>query len=405
MNVQKNTKQKSAAAYDREKSAPLNREKFSSAGFFSTEALGFFSSFGQRAPLNWKKYAEHIFIHNPRFLTAALLLCFAQCTGARFNDAAPSCDVISGNVWEAKESGTEEGLTSVAVLGERLIAVGESNTILTSDDKGESWTPQMSGTPIHIKSVAVLGERLIAVGNVSTGMIITSDDRGESWTDRTPAGVTEDIGSVAVSEEGTLIAVGTSGLILKSTDDGATWDPRPGSGGAYFNSVIFSQGSFLAFGTVSNIYESTDDGDSWTALSTREAPDPSFPDIGLIDEDTGMPLRTRSFLGALAMAGRLIVVGGLGAVITSGDNGASWDIQASGATGEPDLWSVSGIGSRLVMVGHDGTILTSDDEGHSLMPRESGTTEIIRSVLGLGVGLGCYFIAVGSNGTVLVSKE
>ena len=93
-----NTKQRSAAL--------LNREKFSFAGFFSTETLGFFSSFAQRA-LNWKKWAKspfftiqrsaalnrkksasRFFIHKkggPLF-TAALLcaaLLFPQCASVK----------------------------------------------------------------------------------------------------------------------------------------------------------------------------------------------------------------------------------------------------------------------------------------------------------------------------------
>ena len=437
MNVQTNTKQKSAAAYDREKSAALNCKKHAPHVFIH-EPCRFFRAI-LSAPLNWKKYAEHIFIHKaPRFLTAALLsalLCLLpQCTGARFSDAAPTCDVISGNVWEAKTSGTDDELYSVAVLGERLIATGDDGVIITSDDKGESWTDRTPSPPLtmdmeRLEFVIASGERLIAVGDDDT--IITSDDRGENWIDRTPSFASADIlYSVAVSPDGTLIAVGYLGTILKSLDNGDTWSHKSVSGATTFFSVIFSQGSFLAFGTVSNIYRSTDDGENWTALSTSATPDPSFPPIAA-DEDTGEALFSRSFFGALAMAGRLTVVGQAGTVITSDDNGDSWDIQQSGrlenehidmlracntidpsdpsysqcVPDKPLLWSVSSIESRLVMVGNEGTILTSDDEGHSFMARESGTTETIRSVLGLGAGLGCYFIAVGDSGTVLVSKE
>ena len=416
MNVQKNTKQKSGGLFP-QKSAPLNREKFSSAGFFSTEALGFFSSFGQRAPLNWKKYAEHIFIHNPRFLTAALLsallLCLPQCTGARFSDArfsdaAPTCDVISGNIWESKTSGITEAINSVAALGGRLIAVGDLGTVITSDDKGESWTDRTSsvtetslGDSGSLHSVAVSGERLIAVGVAGiaaggVGKIFTSDDRGENWTDRSSTNPA-DLHSVAASK-GTLIAVGQNGTILKSIDNGGTWSDKTVPGANTFFSVIPSLDSFLAFGTASQIYESTDDGDTWTDLST-----PTFPGILLVPGD---PLEDfRSFHDALGMGEKLTVVGGVGTIITSPDNGASWEIQESGALGEPNLWSVSSIGSRLVMVGDGGTIISSDDNAASRMARESGTTENILSVLGLGAGLGCYFIAVGRNGTVLVSKE
>ena len=97
MNVQKiNTKQKSVAL--------LNREKFSFAGFFSTETLGFFSNFAQRA-LNWEKWAKspfftiqksaalnrkksasRFFIHKSGFLTACLLcaaLLFPYCANVK----------------------------------------------------------------------------------------------------------------------------------------------------------------------------------------------------------------------------------------------------------------------------------------------------------------------------------
>ena len=116
MKLQKRTKQRSAAL--------LNRKKFSFAGFFSTETLGFFSNFAQKlAALNWKKWAKspfftiqrsaapprarigkdakgsfaqralnrkksasRFFIHKPRSLfTASLLsaLLFAQCANVK----------------------------------------------------------------------------------------------------------------------------------------------------------------------------------------------------------------------------------------------------------------------------------------------------------------------------------
>ena len=76
--------------------ALLNREKFSFAGFFSTETLGFFSNFAQKsgglfsqkksAALNRKKHARHVFIHRGGSLfTIALFsaLLFAQCANVK----------------------------------------------------------------------------------------------------------------------------------------------------------------------------------------------------------------------------------------------------------------------------------------------------------------------------------
>ena len=181
MKLQKRTKQRSAAL--------LNRKKFSFAGFFSTETLGFFSSFAQRA-LNWKKWAKspfftiqksaalnrkksasRFFIHKSGSLFTAILLCaallFPQCANVKgiFTDdnstasATPPPDPITCES-EAEEKGlsfaggdgTEDSPFEVSSAGE-LENIGQllyCNFRLTQniDLSGvANWTPLGAESP------------------------------------------------------------------------------------------------------------------------------------------------------------------------------------------------------------------------------------------------------------------
>ena len=69
-------------------------------------------------------------------------------------------------------SGTPSTLNSIAVSsdGQRLWAVGTSDTILKSEDRGDHWTSVASGTMVRLNSIAVSsdGLRLWAVGAEGT---------------------------------------------------------------------------------------------------------------------------------------------------------------------------------------------------------------------------------------------
>ena len=101
----------------------------------------------------------------------------------KWRDATPPDDPDG----PASETPTSlPALSSVAASpdGGRAIAVGESGTVLTSDDNGETWTECASGTSERLVSVAFDAStaRAIAVGR--RGTVRTSNEDGATWTER-----------------------------------------------------------------------------------------------------------------------------------------------------------------------------------------------------------------------------
>lgn len=123
---------------------------------------------------------------------------------------------------------------------------------------------------------------------------------------------------------------------------------------------------------------------------------------------TGAPIDTRRTLYGVecSVSSAFIAVGEGGLILRSTDkspqNYSSWSTVASNTT--KDLYSVgyNGFSEVFVIVGAGGTILTSSNNGQSWTARTSGTTFDLNHVFFVG-GTVSKFIAVGDNGTVLMS--
>lgn len=103
---------------------------------------------------------------------ALLVLCAApapaQITDPQFQPALARRDL------------TAQPLLDLALAGERLVAVGDSGLIITSDDNGGSWV--QAAVPVSATLTAVdfpTPQRGWAVGHA--GVILRSDDAGSSW--------------------------------------------------------------------------------------------------------------------------------------------------------------------------------------------------------------------------------
>src|SRR4051812_40908922 len=92
---------------------------------------------------------------------------------------------LSGNTpaqsnWTGRASGTSKTLNAVTWTGSQLVAVGDSGTILTSQD-GIQWMARKFPTAQDLISVIWAGNQLVASGLF--GAILTSPD-GINWTER-----------------------------------------------------------------------------------------------------------------------------------------------------------------------------------------------------------------------------
>jgi hypothetical protein len=275
-------------------------------------------------------------------------------------------------VWTEQTSGTANALNDVTYGQGLYVAVGLSNTILTSPD-GVTWTSR--STPVTINSIndiAFANGVFVAVGDASNPIIYSTDGitwvagggtspnaidgvaygnskwvavaEGASWIS-TNNGVSWSINQIipalfnvtSVSfANGNFVATTTTPTLVRSSD-GITWTDVTPSGAGQFVDITFARPYFVALDITGQIFLS-EDGTSWT--KTRDA-----------DGDTWKTITSG--------AGVLVAVAsssGGDNVITS-INGTEW-IRRSGI---PDYaWNGSGYGNGLfIAVGNSGKIMTS----------------------------------------------
>ncbi|HKS37314.1 MAG TPA: cell wall-binding protein [Verrucomicrobiae bacterium] len=126
-----------------------------------------------------------------------------------------------GNAWTIVDSGTRNNLYGVAYGNGRFVAVGDHDTILSSQD-GICWRKRNSRTSDTLfASVAFGNGTFVAVGD--SGTILTSTD-GVKWKTR-PSGTSMYLSKVYY-DAGAFVAMGADGLVLLSTTDGIAWVTR-----------------------------------------------------------------------------------------------------------------------------------------------------------------------------------
>ena len=120
-------------------------------------------------------------------------------------------------IWVSPSSSAKKHLHAVTWTGERLVAVGDSGTILTSQD-GAEWAGQASGTSLPLRDVSCSHGGVVAVGD--SGVILRSDD-GVTWS-TTTSGMPHSLRTVGWTGE-RYVAAGDSGALLTSLD-GVVWN-------------------------------------------------------------------------------------------------------------------------------------------------------------------------------------
>ncbi len=276
-----------------------------------------------------------------------------------------------GRIWALVTSGTGSSLGSVIWQGTQFVAVGASGTVLTSHD-GLAWTVRSSGITSRLNGIAWSGAQLVAVGD--GGALVTSPD-GRNWTVGS-SGVTQSLFSVAWSGS-RFFAVGADGTIIAS-QDGISWSPRTSRTLNWLYDVTVFGNLLAVCGHSGTILTSTG-GVLWEIINSGT---------------------TEILLGITATQAQLTVVGYSGTILTSPE-GQTWTSQESGTTNHLGgvTWGLTPAGVRLVVVGVGGAILTSSD-AIDWLQRASPTTADLNDVAWSGV----RFVAVGENGTILVSE-
>ncbi len=290
-------------------------------------------------------------------------------------------------------------MLDAAWAGSRVVAVGERGHVLHSADAGRSWTQAPVPASANLTAVYFADERRgFAVGHVET--ILRTQDGGESWelVHFEPASP-QPLLDVAFTDAVRGVAVGAYGVIYVTTDGGRVWSqvpftpaPLPGAEKVEADADEMEAGLDLGFefhlnaiargppgrmylgAEAGRLFRSDDDGASW-----RELPSPY----------------DGSFHGVLALDGDAVLAFGLrGNLFRSEDGGASWSAIPTGTTALLDA------GARVdadtvVVAGTAGVILVSRDGGRSFTLTQQDDRKAIAAVLPSGDGA---LIAAGEGG-------
>ncbi len=224
------------------------------------------------------------------------------------------------NVWFARNANTVSALKDIGSNGSKLVAVGNSATVITSNDgftwinnpiwKDESNVSLWVGN-VHLKGITFDGTRWIAVGSdyyssAWGGVIFTSSD-GTTWQRRYRQG--SELKKV-VAGNGKIIAVGNNGTMVSSIDGGNTWVTQSSGTSKTLSDIAFGNGTFLSIGDSSGsmmVLASTD-GITWSDRTAGANIGNSWAHFSYVDY----------------LDNRFIASGWFGGIAYSTDNGVSF---------------------------------------------------------------------------------
>ena len=296
-----------------------------------------------------------------RGLSMAVALAI-PCGNAMAQDAQPIAAAAQPAIMS--ELASHSLLLDVVSAGERLVAVGSRGHIVYSDDQGGSWV--QATVPVRQLLTAVYfvdDQNGWAVGHDST--ILHSTDAGQSWQQqyRDPAldqpadpdgrGLLErPLMDVWFRDAQTGFAVGAYGIFLRTDDGGTTWQDRSDSidneYGMHYNAIApVHNAGVMMVGEMGSMYRSSDYGDTWETLDTSPYDGTWFGVSG-----TGK-------------TGKVVVWGLRGNLYRSENFGFSWQ-PAEFSNREPQATLLGGnlsADGSLAIVGAGGVVLTSDDQG------------------------------------------
>ncbi|HIG73513.1 MAG TPA: T9SS type A sorting domain-containing protein [Bacteroidetes bacterium] len=231
--------------------------------------------------------------------------------------------------------------------------VGTLQTILTTDDGGQTWTRQLGSA--DSTDAARHSFNQITFSDPQTGWAATRDclyrtaDGGQTWTPSCTVGTWGAYGLLLDAEGTGFLATG----YLDTPDGESLGVLRTEDGGETFTNLTAAFRGLInaaAFGT---------DGEAWGAGgSTIVRTTTGWRDVEVVLEDPS------AYFQSVATDGdrRVWVVGFSGAIRASANGGDTWTAQGSGT--QTNLNRVAHLGDRtLVVIGDDGLVLRTEDDG------------------------------------------
>ena len=279
----------------------------------------------------------------PLFAMAALSLQLVA-NGCGAAEAAPAMQSPNFG-WAPRHADIARTMVLGAVFaGQRIVAVGESGSIMLSDDGGKTFRQARSvPTDSTLTSVTFVDDKHgWAAGH--QGVILRTDDGGETWVrQRVDTSVDQPLFSIAFRDTEHGWAVGLWSLMLSTNDGGKTWNVHEvgkgkalDTGGINLYSIFLGakHGIFIT-GEKGTVIRSMDDGKSWAVSSTGY---------------------NGSLWSGVEAGDASVYVGGLqGHIFRSTDRGMTW--QAVKSDGASSITSLLATADGIIGVGLDGLVV------------------------------------------------
>jgi photosystem II stability/assembly factor-like uncharacterized protein len=263
-------------------------------------------------------------------------------------------------------------------------AVGDSGTIIKTNDAGMTWAPLSSGTTNNLYSVQFTDAN---TGYVAGETILKTTDGGTTWSDL--SGGTKFGKSICFPDANTGYAVGEGWNIFKTINGGSIWTDLSLFGNGRTNSVYFTDpntGYITSdYAWQGAILKTTDGGANWNFIDFAGS-DPIVPLFSVYFTNTNT---------GYAVGGDW--AGNSAVVYKTINAGSDWTIQYQAPL--HTLRSVYFADANTgYAVGDSGTILRTSNGGTDWTIQHSGTSHNLTSVFFTDANTG---YAVGDSGTIL----
>ena len=269
---------------------------------------------------------------------------------------------------------------------DHCVAVGGSQNVLVSDNRGGSWSVQSDSDRHYLYGIACVNStRCIAVGDAGTILISRKERKGKVWTS-VRSGTREPLSSVSCPGGDRCYAAGDGGTVLATDDSGTSWNVVA-SGSSVIDGVACNAPTQCAAVT-SNSEEDlyTQDGASWSPSNVQQE--------GLV--------ATAPMNGISCSGSDCVAAGNHGLMERSADGGATWTFGYPAFTTQNLDGVDCPLPSRCVAVGSHGTVLTSNDGGATWTQQASRTNE---TLLGITCATPEVCLAVGSGQTAISTHD
>ncbi len=195
--------------------------------------------------------------------------------------------ILTGSVIQAQTEAwqrinpipVESSLMDISILpNNRIVAVGSGATVIYSDNFGDDWeiiyVPDSISRNVDFKKVDFVDNlHGMAVGSYNS--IIKTNDGGETWTDISTGGNQPyySYSDVCYSDASNCFVTGghLEPVLLHSSDGGLSWDTAFQTGEPSFTRVQFvdENTGFLSGGDSNYFYKSMDAGENWEKIKVN----------------------------------------------------------------------------------------------------------------------------------------